>query len=357
MPKAVRINLNEDFVDFHAPAGEKKDTMLIENLPANDQRVAMIKKHLPFFTHALTDDFKDLFILLKENTAIKADYITLMILSSLVGSLGLFLNSAAVIIGAMVLAPLMAPIISLSMGALRSDYSLFRDALLCIATGVLLALGTAALIALIVPIQKMSPEIAARLQPSLLDLGVAIGSGIAGAYAHARETIMKSLPGVAIAVALVPPLCVAGIGLGWWDGQIVYGATILFLTNLIGITLAGLLTFMVLGYAPVSRARSGLLWSLLFVVLISIPLALSLNQITRNWQLEHQLVSVEYQINGVPIYLRNVQVGLVGELTEVRADVVSPKLLTPAQLQQLKAQLELQAGSELILELGYRVAL
>ncbi len=62
------------------------------------------------------------------------------------------------------------------------------------------------------------------MHPNLLDLGVAIFSGMAGAYAQARESIMKSMPGVAIAVALVPPLCVAGIGIGWWDWQVISGA-------------------------------------------------------------------------------------------------------------------------------------
>jgi uncharacterized membrane protein len=75
--------------------------------------------------------------------------------------------------------------------------------------------------------------ILSRLQPNLLDLGVAIVSGIAAAYAHARESIQKSLPGVAVAVALVPPACVMGVGIGWLDWSIISGAGLLFLTNLI----------------------------------------------------------------------------------------------------------------------------
>lgn len=356
-PRSVKINLTSDYFDFHESSGEQKDTMKIENLPENEQRVAMIQKHLPFFTHALTEDFKDLFLLLKDNTRIRPDYITLMILSSLVGALGLFLNSAAVIIGAMVLAPLMSPIISLSMGALRSDFSLFRDSLVCIAVGVVLAVLTAALVALIVPIQKMTPEIAARLQPSLLDLGVAVGSGIAGAYAHARESVMKSLPGVAIAVALVPPLCVTGIGLGWMDWHIISGATLLFLTNLVGITLAGLLTFMILGFAPVTRARQGLVWSLVLMALIAIPLAVSLNNMTRHWQMEHSLLSGEYVVGELMVSLSDVQVSLQREQVIVQADVTSERMLQSEELRQLKAHIEEQLSRPVELELGYRIAL
>lgn len=357
LPNAVAANLPEDYLAFHEPGGEQKDTMKTENLPENEDRLAMIQKHLPFFTHAITEDFKDLFLLLKDNARIRPDYVTLMILSALVGTLGLFLNSAAVIIGAMVLAPLMSPIISLSMAALRSDGSLFRDAALCIFTGVMLALGVSALIALIVPLQKMTPEIAGRLQPSLLDLGVAIGSGIAGAYAHARESIMKSLPGVAIAVALVPPLCVAGIGIGWLDGHVIYGATLLFMTNLVGITLAGVLTFLVLGFAPVKRARQGLVWSFALMAIIAVPLAISLGKITHHWQIEHALATTRHPAGELMVELRDIQANVSSGRAEIRGEILSERSLTSTELAQLKQHLERELGMPVVLEAGYRLVL
>ncbi len=357
LPAAVAVNVPDAYLMFHETGDKQKDTMKTENLPANEDRLAMIQKHLPFFTHALTEDFKDLFLLLKENTRIRPDYVTLTMLSALVGTLGLFLNSAAVIIGAMVLAPLMSPIISLSMAALRSDGSLFRAAALCIFAGVMLALGVSALIAMIVPLQKITPEIAGRLQPSLLDLGVAIGSGIAGAYAHARENVMKSLPGVAIAVALVPPLCVAGIGIGWLDGYVIYGAMLLFMTNLIGITLAGVLTFLVLGFAPVKRARKGLVWSFALMALIAIPLAVSLERITRHWQIEHALATTAHPAGELMVQLRDMQVAVSAKGAEIRGEILSERSLTPAELGQLKQHLERELGMPVVLEAGYRLVL
>ena len=357
LPKAVRLNLSERFHDIHATQGEQKDTMKVDNLPENEDRLAMIQKHLPFFTHAIEEDFKDLFLLLKDNARIKPDYVVLMILSSLVAGLGLFLNSAAVIIGAMVLAPLMAPMISLSMGVLRNDIQLMRDSALCIAVGTTLALLASALVALVVPIQQMTPEIAARLQPSLLDLGVAIGSGVAGAYAHARENVMKSLPGVAIAVALVPPLCVAGVGLGWMDFSVIGGAMLLFLTNLVGITLAGVLTFMVLGYAPVTRATRGLGWSLLVVVLVAIPLAVSFNNIRNHWQVENYLVSTEFDLEGVVVQLSDVQVSLRRSRLYVRADMTSTQALSVREMQSFKEKLEQEFDRTVELELANRLRL
>ena len=109
----------------------------------------------------------------------------------------------------------------------------------------------------------------------MLDLLVALLSGVAGAYATAKEQLAKSMAGVAIAVALVPPLAVAGIGIGWANPDMIIGASLLYLTNLIGIMLAASLTFLVLGFAPVSRARNTLAMSLGLLVLISIPLGLS----------------------------------------------------------------------------------
>lgn len=339
-PKAVRINVSEAYFSRHETGGEKKDTMKVDNLPQNEARLEMIQKHLPLFTRANEEDFKDLFLLLKDNARSSRDYIILMVLSTLVASLGLFLNSAAVIIGAMVLAPLMAPIISLSMGALRSDTMLIRTSLSTIGLGVLLALGASALAALIVPLQKITPEIAGRLQPSLLDMGVAVGSGIAGAYAHARESVMKSLPGVAIAVALVPPLCVAGIGIGWMSWDVISGASLLFLTNLVGIALAGLLTFMMLGYAPVKRATKGLGWSLLLVVLVSIPLAVSFNNITQLWRVEHRLLTETYVLNDKTMMISDVTVNLAKGELRIRADVLSDEVLAPSDLEALKARIE-----------------
>ncbi len=204
-PEAVQINLPDAYYETQGGQRGGKDTLKLENLPLNEQRLNMIQQRLPLFTHALEDDFKDLFLQLRENAQAHSSFISLMMLSSLLASLGLFLSSPAVIIGAMVLAPLMSPIVSLAMALLRNDQILLKRSMVTIIIGVTLALSMAALLALLMPITRITPEMAGRLHPNLLDLGVAIVSGMAAAYAHARESVMKSMPGVAIAVALVPP--------------------------------------------------------------------------------------------------------------------------------------------------------
>src|SRR5699024_11566443 len=116
----------------------------------------------------------------------------------LIATFGLFISSPAVIIGAMVIAPFMSPITSLAMGVLCRDMALVKESGTTIAYGIVLALITSSLLAVLIPIEKITAEIASRVQPNLLDLGVAVASGAAGAYALARESDMKSMPGVAI---------------------------------------------------------------------------------------------------------------------------------------------------------------
>ncbi len=278
-------NLLEVSDSAHQATG--KEAFRVQGMPTGEARRELIAYPLPWIHHAGTDEFKDLFIILKENAKASEVYLTLMVLATLLAVTGLFANSAPVIIGAMILAPLMSPIISLSMGVLRQDTTLIFDSSRSLLLGVGLALGFATVMTWFTPLWSINDQIAARLSPTLLDLGVAIISGIAGAYAHSRAEVAKSLAGVAIAVALVPPLAVAGIGIGWFDWTVFWGAFLLFLTNLAGIVLAAALTFMVLGFSPIRLARKGLVVSLIVVVLVSMPLVSSFVRMVD----EHVLVS------------------------------------------------------------------
>ncbi|PKG37490.1 DUF389 domain-containing protein [Psychromonas sp. Urea-02u-13] len=180
-----------------------KEQRKVTRLPAGEAITAMVSKELPFIAHAATEEFKGLYQLLRENATTSPAFLTLMVLSTLLASIGLFANSAPVIIGAMILAPLMAPIISLSMALARQDSNLLTASIKTLLTGLFLSLGFAACASFIMPMETVTSEIAARLSPSLLDLAVAVISGIAGAYAHARIEAAKSMAGVAIAVTKV----------------------------------------------------------------------------------------------------------------------------------------------------------
>lgn len=299
---ALRVNHGVSEAERAKRKGPGKEKFSISSLPAGKELTKAQHKKLPFFTYASEERFKDLFIALREDAKLDTTYIVLMILSTMLATVGLYLNSASVIIGAMLLAPLMAPIISLSMSMLRYERRLFRYSLRKVLAGVGVALGVAFTLTLISPYQPVTGEMQGRLNPSILDLIVAIVAGIAGAYTKSFKEILQSLAGVAIAVALVPPLAVAGIGLGRFDLVFFGNAFLLFITNLIGIVLAASLTFRILGYSPAVRDKRSLSIVFVFLLLISIPLSMSFIGITRynefeeTWKHERFLVNGKYLI-------------------------------------------------------------
>ncbi len=351
LPEKLAVKVGEAFT-AKQQYGDDKENVICEQLPQQEERIKYLSKTLPFFPHALESDFKELFLNLKESATTSGNYVLLMALSVLLASLGLFLDSPSVVIGAMVLAPLMSPIIALSMGVLRSDVELSRKAFFTLSFGVGLVLSLSALMAWLIPFHEVTHEIAGRLHPSMLDLMVAIISGIAGAFANARENIAKSLPGVAIAVALVPPLCVAGIGLGWWQSEIFYGAMLLFLTNLTGIILAAGLSFMLMGFAPFSRARTGILISTVLVLVISMPLGVAFKNMQTVASIKQQLLKQHYQLDNQVFRLRNIKIQL-GKPLLIKADLLGTELPDAKVLAKIEKQIARQMGQAVQVEFSF----
>lgn len=217
---------------------------------------------------------------IRRNARPDIDFYTMMALSTAIATLGLLLDSAAVVIGAMLVAPLMAAIIPLGLGVVQGDMRLLRLAIGSTLRGVLIALAIALAIGVIVPGDSVTAEMASRASPSLLDLGVALASGAAAAYALSRKDMSASLPGVAIAVALVPPLAVMGLSLSQGQWRIAAGSSLLFATNLVAIAAMGGFVFLLLGFQPEPDRRERMLvftrmWQVLIILLliISLPLA------------------------------------------------------------------------------------
>ncbi|MCO6451295.1 MAG: DUF389 domain-containing protein [Caldilineales bacterium] len=212
---------------------------------------AQIKELTPTLTEAQK---AEAYISIRRSARFDPDFLTMMALSTLIASLGLLLNSTAVVIGAMLVAPLMGAIVALGLGVVHGDANLLKLAFLTTLKGVILAIPlafvTGVLSRLIIPGIAMTPEMYARGQPGLLDLFVAIFAGAAGAYALCRQSVKASLPGVAIAVALVPPLATVGLSLALGDFGNASGAMLLFVTNLIGIAATGGLVFLLMGFQP-----------------------------------------------------------------------------------------------------------
>lgn len=163
-----------------------------------------------------------------------SSYLVLVVGSCAIATFGLLTNSAAVIIGAMIIAPLMLPIRGLAFGALQGYLPLFRKGIVAIGIGTLIAVAISFSLGKLVGIPSYGSEVLARSEPTLLDLGIAIVAGSISGYAKVQPKLAGSLAGTAIAVALMPPLWVIGLGLSQADWSLSWGATLLYLTNLLG---------------------------------------------------------------------------------------------------------------------------
>lgn len=178
---------------------------------------------------------------------VRGEQAWVLLASTLICCIGLDLNSAAVVIGAMLISPLMNPILGVGLGVGINDRKLLNDALLNLATATGLTLLLAWLYFLITPLGEVNEQLEARTQPTLLDAGVAIFGGIAGIVANSRREKTNAIPGVAIATALMPPLCTAGYGLatGEGNGGFFGGAFYLFFLNAVFIALS---TYLIVRY-------------------------------------------------------------------------------------------------------------
>ncbi|MEW6551356.1 MAG: TIGR00341 family protein [Campylobacterota bacterium] len=268
--------LLKEFVSADKVAEKQvKDEVRIAYLPHGEINNLLIEGNIPLFKKASDEDIKETLISIKESSKLNNIFISLMIISTLLATVGIFQNSIPTVVGAMILAPLMSPIVSLAMGITRDAKGLINDSIKTLLFGIASALFFSAIVAVFMPLNVMTEQISSRLNPNVLDLLVAVFSGVAGAYAASKDQVAKSVAGVAIAVALVPPLAVSGIGIGWFDIEIIYGSFLLFLTNLFGVTVAASLTFIVLGFAPIHRAKKGLAYSTVLLAIVTIPLIIS----------------------------------------------------------------------------------
>jgi len=216
---------------------------------------------------------------IRQGSQAQVDFFTMMGLSAVLAALGLLLNSPAVIIGAMLVAPLMSAVVGMGLGMVEGDATLLRDAAAASFKGMLLGVAVGLVIGILTPNATITPEIMTRTRPSVLDLGVALASGAAGAYAICRKDVSAALVGVAIAAALVPPLATAGIALALGEWKSAGGALLLYLTNLIAIAATGGLVFLMLGFAPpdVQKAKRTMLRRGLFgaaILLVAVTLIL-----------------------------------------------------------------------------------
>jgi uncharacterized hydrophobic protein (TIGR00271 family) len=340
--EALALSVGEKFWEKSSSVKEIKENVRVGHLPSDKEMSSYLGNSIPLFAHASHEQFSALFTNLRDESKLNATFMTLLILATMIATFGLYINSASIIIGAMLLAPLMQPIVGLSMGLLRQDITLFMDASKSVLVGVMAVLFSAMLIAWLTPLAQVTSEMNGRLSPTILDLFVAIVSGVAAAYAKSNEKIIGSLAGVAIAVALVPPISVAGIGLGWGDFTMFSSAFLLFITNLVGIVLAASLTFLMLGFSPVAVAKKGILYAFILVAIVAVPLSASFIKMKHDIGVTQQLSNFKTTINKTEIKLKNIDV----QGKKVRCEVVASDILSGDEKRKLKLLIAKEVGEE-----------
>lgn len=282
------------------------------------------------------------------------DFFMMIGLSASIAALGLILNSPAVIIGAMLIAPLMSTIVAMGLAIVQGDMTFLLRSLRATlrGTGVVIAVG--AMIGLFYVNREGTQEMLSRTEPTLLDLLVATASGVAAAYALCRKNVSAALPGVAIAVALVPPLAAVGLFLGIRDLHLAYGAFLLFITNLAGITFASGVVFTLFGFRPPNVAekdlkrikifqRSFLAAGLLLLAVFSHLTVLSVEELAES-NVENTVESVllEHFEEGTGISLVRWFVDDDETVTEVFVHLSSPVEIDRSRLSTLTEQLSIK---------------
>ena len=211
-----------------------------------------------------------------KNVVFKGPNVWILVCSIFIASVGLNVNSTAIIIGAMLIAPLMGPIIGIGLSVGTNDMKFLKKSFKNFGIMIIISIVTSFVYFYITPLSEAQSELFARTKPTLLDVIVALFGGLAGIIAGSRDEKTNVIPGVAIATALMPPLCTAGYGLATLNWGFFFGAFYLFLLNSVFIFLATVLVvrylrFPMASFVDEARERSVKRWITTLTLLIIIP--------------------------------------------------------------------------------------
>lgn len=284
-------------------------------------------------------------------------FVVLLFLSTVIAAYGVINDSTATVIGAMIIAPLMTPIMAEAAAIVMGDRNRALYSLAIVVGGVLLVIVVSMIIGWIeLQFSYISysdnGQITGRVSPRITDLIVALASGTAGAFAMSRDDISDSMPGVAISISLVPPLCVVGICLAGTEWSAAWGAFLLFLTNYLSILLSGGIVLALLGLHKAANVdlnrgerRRSFAVIIIGVILVSLPLLATSLRVAREATVEAQTTTAATEwIDGSDYELRKVKVQ--GE----EVDVLIAGEGDPPQISDLVDQLKEMYNSQRMLD-------
>jgi uncharacterized hydrophobic protein (TIGR00271 family) len=312
----------------------------------------------------------------------RTTYWAVLLLSGAIATLGLALNSSAVVIGAMLVAPLLAPVLGLALALAVGDGRLaIQTAVVVVGSTIGVILIAAALTA-VLPFHTVTVEISVRTRPTTLDLAIAVFSGLVGAVVTVdrRSRLSAAIPGVAIAVALIPPLAVAGFGLGTGRGDLVRGSLLLYAANLAGIVLSGMSVFLLIGMHRAEVLSAARRWHdeaefhglaawayrlawvrslgvfqspwariglvLAFVVALGLPLSRTLAQIARETRIERAVADAERALFDIPgrASILGRQIVFGGDQIHVYVRVATTEWFGPPVREEFERRASMQVG-------------
>ena len=270
-----------------------------------------IKQSLGKYFNLLSDKEDELAVIeqVKGGIAFRGTNLWILIFAIFIASLGLNVNSTAVIIGAMLISPLMGPIIGMGLSVGISDTEMLKQALKNYGVATLISVLTASVYFFISPLSEARSELLARTSPTLYDVMIAFFGGAAGVLALTTKSKGQVIPGVAIATALMPPLCTAGYGLATAQWSYFFGAFYLFFINTVFIATATFLGVKLLRFRPMERlvseaairGRKVMMW---VVVVTMIPAAfITVNLVTQDVVMRNvnQFVKAELNFGGTQV--------------------------------------------------------
>ncbi len=288
-----------------------------------------------FRREALVDSVDQLAVLAKvdDESGLSARFIFMTLMSAGIAVLGLLLSSPAVVIGAMLLSPLMGPIIGAGFALAVGDANELRRCARTLMVGTLLGIAISAAIVFLSPIQTVTSEVASRTRPNLFDLLVALFSALAGAYAMIRGR-EGTIVGVAIATALMPPLAVIGFGLATANWTVFGGSLLLFITNLMTIALAAAVMARIYGFSihlTKKQTRLQVLGIVAAFAVLAVPLGISLKRIAWEANASRQASTILKRAFDPKARVTQVEFDFAAKPVTVTSSVLTPRFEPDAE--------------------------
>ena len=286
---------------------------------------------------------------IEDSATFSSAYVTMNALSAVIASYGLLADSSAVVIGAMIVALLLGPLMGIALALVDANNGLLKKALLAEIGGATLVLAISVIVGRIHQDIPMGRAIISRTSPNIMDLVIALAGGAAGAYATVSLRVSASLVGVAIATALVPPLCVCGITLARGETHLALGAFLLFFANLVAIQIASSVVFALHGYHDIVRtmvnSRRPLLLlhgpSAILLIVLAVVLGLNFERslATRRFEIDVRNALIQQLQSHPGSYLADLRITRDEGKTVVTAVVRTPFSFEPREIARMQSKL------------------